>query len=51
MKGRYKKPTREQKKLIAAAGLNWKNWLVKDVDKLSIAIVHKESGKTRVLLC
>lgn len=45
-----KKPTYEQKKKIAAAGLKWENWLVKEEDNISIALVNKQSGKIRVIL-
>lgn len=45
-----KKPTLEQKKKIAAAGLKWENWLVKDEDNISLALVNKQSGKIRVIL-
>ena len=40
----------EQKKKIAAAGLKWENWLVKDEDNISLALVNKQSGKIRVIL-
>ena len=45
-----KKPTLKQKKKIAEAGLKWENWLVKDEDNISLALVNKQSGKIRVIL-
>lgn len=46
---RATKPTYEQKKKIAAAGLRWENWLVKEEDNISLALVNKQSGKIRVI--
>ena len=45
-----KKPTREQKKIIADSGLNWRNWLVAGEDNISLALINKESGRRRVVL-
>lgn len=49
-KTRLKAPTREQKKIISENKLDWHNWLVKEEDNISIAIVSKKAGRTRVLL-
>lgn len=45
-----KKPTLAQKKIIAAAGLDWKNWSVLEEDNISLALISKKSGRRRVLL-
>lgn len=47
---RVRKPTRDEKVLIKKSGLVWNNWLVKENDNISLAIVNKASGKVRVLL-
>ncbi len=44
-----KKPTYEQKKMMSKEGLNWKEWMVKDEDNISIALIHKVTGKIKVL--
>lgn len=46
---RATKPTLEQKKKIAEAGLRWENWLVKEEDNISLALVNKQSGKIKVI--
>ena len=45
-----KAPTLAQKKLIAGAGLKWKNWSVVDEDNPSLTIINKGSGRRRVIL-
>ena len=45
-----KKPTRAQKILIKAVGLDWKTWSVQEEDNISITLVSKKSGRRRVLL-
>ncbi len=45
-----KRPTRERKKLIEAAGLRWENWLVVEKDNLTLTIINKQSRKRRVIL-
>lgn len=45
-----KAPTRDQKVLLSKEGLIWKNWMVKAEDKISLAVINKESGKVRVIL-
>lgn len=47
---RLKNSTRAQKEIMAAAGLDWKNWYVYDEDKISLTVVSKRSGRRRVLL-
>ncbi len=44
-----KKPTYEQKKLINKNKLDWKEWMVKDEDNISIALIHKQTGKIKVI--
>lgn len=44
-----KKPTREQKKIMANRGLDWKNWLVISADLVSLTILNKKSGRIRVI--
>lgn len=43
-------PTREEKKQIAKAGLDWKNWLVTEQDNISFTVLSKKSGRKRVIL-
>ena len=47
---RVKNPTRAQKIIISAAGLDWKNWNVMEEDNLSITVISKKAGRRRVLL-
>jgi len=47
---RVKNPTRAQKELMVAAGLDWKNWNVLEEDNLSITVISKKAGRKRVLL-
>lgn len=44
-----KKPTYEQKKLISKNGLDWKKWMIKDEDNISIALIHKETKEIKVI--
>lgn len=43
-------PLREEKKQMAEAGLDWKNWLVKEKDNTSFTVISKRSGQRRVIL-
>lgn len=45
-----KKPTRAQKILIKAEGLDWKTWSVLEEDNISITLISKKSGMRKVLL-
>jgi len=44
-----KKPTLAQKKIIKAAGLDWKTWNVADEDNISMTLISKKSGQRRVI--
>ena len=44
-----KKPTREQKILIGKMKLDWKEWMVKDEDNISVALVNKRTGEIKVI--
>ena len=46
---RLKNPTRVQKEVMAAAGLDWKNWYVQDEDSFSITVISKKGGRKRIL--
>lgn len=46
-----RRPTRKQKEQIETAGYRRDNWLVLDVDNLSMTIVHKKTGTKKVILC
>ena len=46
-----RRPTRKQKEQIEAAGYRRDNWLVLDVDNISMTIVHKKTGTKKVILC
>ncbi|WP_337404556.1 hypothetical protein [Suilimivivens sp.] len=48
---RPRKPTREQKVKIKAAGYVPENWNVLYEDNISMMIVNKESGRRKVILC
>lgn len=48
---RPRKPTREQKVKIRAAGYVPENWNVLYEDNISMMIVNKESGRKKVILC
>lgn len=44
-----KKPTLAQKKVIGAAGLEWKTWNVAEEDKERIVLVSKKTGRKRTV--
>ena len=46
---RFKNPTRAQKVIMSAAGLEWKNWYVQEEDNLSLTVISKKGGRKRVL--
>lgn len=45
-----KKPNLRQKKVISAAGLDWKTWNVHEEDNIAITLISKKSGRRRVIL-
>lgn len=48
-KSKPARPTRDQKAVIAAAGLIWKNWLVLSETPEELHIVSRGSGRSRIL--
>lgn len=46
---RVKKPTLAQKKIIKAAGLDWKIWNVFEEDNISVTLISKKSGRRKVI--
>lgn len=50
MNKKGKNPTRAQKILIKAAGLNLDNWLVVREEEKYLYLRHRLSGKERVIL-
>lgn len=48
-KSKAVKPTRDQKGIMQAAGLIWKNWLVISDTADELRVVSRRSGRTRVL--
>lgn len=44
-----KKPTRTQKELIKAAGLDWKNWNVAAEDNEKLVAINKRTGSRRTI--
>ena len=48
-KSRAVKPTRDQKEMIASAGLIWKNWLVIKETPEALHIVSRGTGRNRVI--
>lgn len=44
-----RKPTRVQKKKIADAGLNWRNWLVVSESEEELIIYNKKSERRRTV--
>ena len=44
-----KKPTRAQKNAIAAAGLDWHEWLVVNNLPEKLVIAHRETAERRVI--
>lgn len=49
MRKKGKNPTLNEKKLMAAAGLNCNNWLVQKKDNESLYVIHRTSGNVRKL--
>ncbi len=43
-----KRPTRAQKMMLRAMGLNYWNWLIVEDSPMRLVIVHRHSGKTKV---
>lgn len=48
---RARRQTRKQKELIQAAGYSPEDWLVQDVDNLSMTIVNRVTGGKKVIIC
>ena len=46
---RVRKPVREEKKKISAAGLDWKEWNVLASITNGILVVHKTTGERKVV--
>lgn len=46
---RLKNPTRAQKVIMSATGLDWKSWYVQEEDNLSLTIISKKGERKRVL--
>ena len=46
---RLKNPTRAQKVIMAAAGLDWKNWYVQEESDSTLTVISKKAGRKRVL--
>lgn len=46
-RSRARKPTREQKRQLAAAGLVVKNWLIIKETPEELTVVNKGSGRSR----
>ena len=44
-----KKPTYNQKRIIASVGLDVKKWAVRYEDKTTLIIVNKETGTDKVI--
>lgn len=44
-----KKPTRQQKEYIKAAGLDWRNWNVIKDEETILVIVNKKTGTRRTI--
>ncbi|MBO6266809.1 MAG: hypothetical protein J6M06_01110 [Synergistaceae bacterium] len=44
-----KKPTVDQKKILAAAGLDWREWLIVKSLPDVLVIQHRETGASRVI--
>ena len=49
-KSKAVKPTLAQKKYISAAGLNARDWLVLDEAAEEMRLVHKGTGKSRIIM-
>lgn len=48
-KSKATKPTRDQKNIIAEAGLIWKNWLVLAESDTELHIVSRGAGQKRIV--
>mgnify|MGYP003289538191 FL=1 len=46
---RLRNPTRAQKIIMAAAGLDWKNWYVQEEDPFFLTVISKKVGRKRIL--
>jgi len=46
-----RKPTREQRKRMKAAGFDWKQFLILESDDISMTAIHKPTGKRSVIIC
>ena len=44
-----KKPTVAQAKFLQARKLNWENWLIERDTPEAMVIVHRFTGKTRII--
>lgn len=44
-----KKPTLEQKKIMALKGIDWKQYNIREDRETFLVIVHKENGKERLI--
>ena len=49
-RSRAKKPTLDQKKVIARDGLNPRDWLVLREMEYSMILVHRSSGESRIVV-
>lgn len=49
-RSRAKKPTLDQKKVIARDGLNPRDWLVLRDMEYSMILVHRSSGESRIVV-
>lgn len=49
-RSRATKPTLDQKKYITAAGLNAKDWLVLSEMGEEMRLVHKSTGRSRIII-
>lgn len=49
-RSRAKKPTLDQKKVIARDGLNPRDWLVLRNMEYSMILVHRSSGESRIVV-
>ena len=43
------RPTRQEKNILRAWGVNWENWLIARHTPSLIEIVHRHSGQIRVI--
>lgn len=42
-------PARQQKEMIKAAGLDWKNWNVAREDEAAVHVINKNTGTRRTI--